>query len=40
MKENMEKYSQFRTTIATIKETKSLYSTQGGVVGVFPELKK
>ncbi|MGL5901947.1 MAG: ABC transporter substrate-binding protein, partial [Cetobacterium sp.] len=34
MKENMEKYPQFKTAVAAIKETKPGYSTQGGVIGV------
>ncbi|MGL4358732.1 MAG: extracellular solute-binding protein, partial [Cetobacterium sp.] len=39
MKQNMEQYPQFGTAVAEIKETKPSYSTQGAIIGVFPELR-
>ena len=40
MKENMEKYPQFKTAVAEIKETKPSFSTQGAILGVFPEVRE
>ena len=40
MKENMEKYPQFKTAVAEIKETKSSFATQGAILGVFPEVRE
>ena len=40
MKENMEKYPQFKTAVAEIKETKPSYVTQGAILGVFPEVRE
>lgn len=40
MKENMEKYPQFKTAVAEIKETKPYFATQGAILGVFPEVRE
>lgn len=40
MKENMEKYPQFKTAVAEIKETKPSFATQGAILGVFPEVRE
>lgn len=39
MIKNIEKYPQFGTAVAEIKETKASYATQGAIIGVFPELR-
>ena len=36
----MEKYPQFKTAVAEIKETKPSFATQGAILGVFPEVRE
>lgn len=39
MKENMEKYPQFRTAVAEIQQTTPSYATQGAILGAYPEVR-